>query len=147
MRGSAWLMLDLAAVLVFVIIGRSVHTHGDSITGIVSTSWPFLAGLVAGWITIFFSERWLVSVRSGIVAVISTVAIGMILRVIGDQGTAVAFVFVALGFLGALMLGWRAVYLGIGSVRSRGFQGTVEARGPQVHTETTFENPANDHIE
>jgi hypothetical protein len=33
----------------------------------------------------------------------------MILRVIAGQGTAFAFVLVALGFLGALMLAWRIV--------------------------------------
>jgi hypothetical protein len=41
--------------------------------------------------------------------VIATVGIGMVLRVISGQGTAVAFVFVALGFLGAAMLGWRSL--------------------------------------
>jgi hypothetical protein len=40
---------------------------------------------------------------------LSTVAVGMALRVVSGQGTAVAFVFVALGFLGATMLGWRIV--------------------------------------
>ena len=38
---------------------------------------------------------------------VSTVVVGMSLRVIAGQGTAVAFVGVALGFLGAIMLGWR----------------------------------------
>lgn len=43
----------------------------------------------------------------GVLVCVSTVALGMALRVVSGQGTAVAFVLVALGFLGAVMLGWR----------------------------------------
>ena len=53
------------------------------------------------------------SLSSGLVVWISTVALGMAFRVVAGQGTAVAFVFVALGFLGLTMLGWRVVVLGI----------------------------------
>jgi hypothetical protein len=35
------------------------------------------------------------------------VALGMILRVVSGQGTAVAFIVVALAFLGLFLLGWR----------------------------------------
>jgi Protein of unknown function (DUF3054) len=35
------------------------------------------------------------------------VAVGMVLRVVSGQGTAFAFVVVALCFLGAGMVGWR----------------------------------------
>src|ERR1035437_8030659 len=35
-------VIDLAAVLLFVGIGRSVHDHGLSIAGMVSTAWPFV---------------------------------------------------------------------------------------------------------
>jgi hypothetical protein len=41
------------------------------------------------------------------VVTVTTVAVGMILRVWAGQGTAVAFVIVALVFLGATMTGWR----------------------------------------
>jgi FtsH-binding integral membrane protein len=37
------------------------------------------------------------------------VTVGMVFRVIAGQGTAVAFVIVALAFLGLALLGWRAV--------------------------------------
>ena len=37
--------LDVGCVLVFVIIGRASHTQGESLAGIASTAWPFLAGL------------------------------------------------------------------------------------------------------
>ena len=47
---SAWLavVLDVACVLVFVIIGRA--SHGEGLIGVASTAWPFLAGLAGGWL-------------------------------------------------------------------------------------------------
>jgi hypothetical protein len=86
-------VLDVACVLIFVIIGRASHTKGESLAGIASTSWPFLSGLGVGWLA---SKAWR-----------RTVAIGMILRVISGQGTAVAFIAVALAFLALFLLGWR----------------------------------------
>jgi hypothetical protein len=37
------------------------------------------------------------------------VVLGMVLRVVSGQGTAVAFIGVALAFLGLFLLGWRLV--------------------------------------
>ena len=42
-------LLDIACVLVFVVIGRASHTQGEALAGIASTAWPFLAGLAIGW--------------------------------------------------------------------------------------------------
>lgn len=105
--------LDLVMVLVFVAIGRAAHAHGLAIVGLASTTWPFLAALAAGWLTLAVTRRDGMTLSSGLVVWISTVALGMAFRVIAGQGTAVAFVFVALGFLGLTMLGWRVVVLGI----------------------------------
>jgi membrane protein implicated in regulation of membrane protease activity len=46
-------------------------------------------------------------VPSGIAVWLSTVAVGMVLRVVAGQGTAVSFIIVALCFLGLFLLGWR----------------------------------------
>jgi hypothetical protein len=100
-------LLDICCVLVFVIIGRASHTQGETAGGIASTSWPFLCGLAAGWLC---SRAWRrpVALRpAGLAVWLCTVAIGMALRVVAGQGTAVAFVGVALAFLGLFLLGWR----------------------------------------
>jgi hypothetical protein len=47
------------------------------------------------------------------------VAIGMLLRVVSGQGTAFAFVLVALAFLGLFQLGWRAAVSLAPRARSR----------------------------
>jgi hypothetical protein len=97
----------VVAVLVFVAIGRASHAHGDTAAGMAGTAWPFLAGLGVGWIVARAWSRPLELVPTGIIVWISCVAVGMVLRVVAGQGTAVAFVAVALGFLGLELLGWR----------------------------------------
>ena len=100
-------LLDVVCVLIFVIIGRASHTKGESLAGIASTSWPFLAGLGIGWLA---ARGWRLpfAIRpEGLVLWLSTVALGMILRVVSGQGTAVAFILVALAFLALFLLGWR----------------------------------------
>jgi hypothetical protein len=100
-------VLDIACVLIFVIIGRASHTKGESLAGIASTAWPFLAGLGVGWLASRAWRRPLAIFPVGLVVWLSTVAIGMIARVISGQGTAAAFIAVALVFLGLFLLGWR----------------------------------------
>jgi hypothetical protein len=103
---------DLVAVLLFVGIGRSAHGHHLNITGLASTAWPFLSGLAVGWLVVLSRHHAGTSFVDGLPVWISTVVLGMVLRVVAGQGTAVAFVLVALGFLGATMLGWRLLLAG-----------------------------------
>jgi hypothetical protein len=108
-NNGGWLAFDVLVVLVFVAIGRSTHHHVASLGGMASTTWPFAAGLLAGWAWVLARGRAGESLASGVVIWLATVTLGMVLRVIAGQGTAVAFVAVALGFLGALMWGARLV--------------------------------------
>ena len=100
-------IIDVCCVLIFVIIGRASHTKGESPAGIASTSWPFLTGLAVGWAGSRAWRRPLALRPTGLTIWLSTVALGMVLRVVSGQGTAVAFIGVALAFLGLFMLGWR----------------------------------------
>jgi hypothetical protein len=103
--------LDVGCVLLFVIIGRASHTQGESLAGVASTAWPFLAGLAGGWLaTAGLAGRawqpfglW----PAGVGAWLGAVALGMLFRVVSGQGTAPAFIGVALAFLGLFLLGWR----------------------------------------
>lgn len=98
--------LDLVWILVFVGIGRSVHTDGVSVAGVASTAWPFVTGLAAGWLGTRLVKRPVALARS-VLAAAGCVAVAMALRVVAGQGTAAPFVGVALGFIGAGMVGWR----------------------------------------
>ena len=108
MRPVTGAVLDVACVLVFVIIGRASHIQGESLAGIASTAWPFLAGLAFGWLAAGLAAAvplW----PAGVGAWLGAVALGMLFRVVSGQGTAPAFIGVALAFLGLFLLGWRLV--------------------------------------
>jgi Protein of unknown function (DUF3054) len=130
--GKVAVALDIAIVLVFVAIGRTAHADGVTIAGLASTAWPFLAGLGVGWLALARGRRDGMALSSGLVVWISTVVLGMVFRVVSGQGTAVAFVFVALGFLGLTMVGWRAVVGGARRWRSTSPTPEVRARGSSI---------------
>lgn len=100
-------VLDACCVLLFVVIGRASHSKGETLAGVASTVWPFLAGLAVGWLAARAWRRPAAILPSGTGAWLGTVAIGMLLRVLAGQGTAFPFILVALAFLGLFLLGWR----------------------------------------
>jgi Protein of unknown function (DUF3054) len=120
-------VLDVCCVLVFVIIGRASHTKGESLAGVASTAWPFLAGLAGGWLATagLAGRAWRQPYRlwpAGVGAWLGAAGLGMLFRVISGQGTAPAFIGVALAFLGLFLLGWRLLaqaVTGARGIRSR----------------------------
>lgn len=117
MRAAA---LDIAAILVFVAIGRRSHDEdGNAFVGALEVAAPFLLGLAAGWAA---ARAWRAPERlqTGIVIWPVTVAVGMVLRnVVFDRGTALSFVIVATIATGVLLLGWRAVAVADARARRR----------------------------
>ena len=96
-------------MLVFVAIGRHTHHDGASLAGIWHTAWPFLAGLVVG---LAAARSWRQPQRitpAGVGAWLGAAGLGMAIRVLSGQGTAVAFIAVAAAFLALFLLGWRAL--------------------------------------
>ena len=106
-RAALALLADACCVLAFVVIGRASHSDGESLAGIASTAWPFLAGLACGELAARAWRQPLALVPSGVGAWLGTVLIGQALRVLAGQGTAPAFIVVSLLFLGLFLLGWR----------------------------------------
>jgi hypothetical protein len=111
---SIWIaaLIDLAVVLAFVLAGRRTH-EGQALAGdmqgFATSAWPFVAGAAVGWL-VTRAWRWPASpVRAGLGIWASTVVIGMLLRAISGQGTALPFVIVATLTLAALLIGWRVV--------------------------------------
>lgn len=113
-------LADVVAVVAFVGIGRSVHDVGVSLAGIAVTAWPFLGGLAIGWLVGRAWSRPGALWPAGIAAWLGGSIAGMALRVLAGQGTALAFLGVTTGFLGAAMLGWRVVALGAARRARRG---------------------------
>jgi len=114
---AVYAAIDVILVVVFVLIGRRNHDEGFGLVGTLTTLWPFLAGLAVGWLGM---RAWRTPTRvvwTGIGIWIATLAVGMALRAVSGQGTAVSFVIVATLVLGVSLIGWRA--LAILAVRRR----------------------------
>lgn len=111
-------VLDVALVVAFAAIGRASH-DSDVLGGLWMTAWPFLVGLVGGWLITRAWRRPLTVIRTGIPVWLSTVVIGMLLRAVTGQGTAVAFIVVATLTLGLLLIGWRSVVALVVRARTR----------------------------
>lgn len=99
--------LDVAAVMVFVAIGRASHDDSGGLGGFATTAWPFVVALAIGWAVTRAWRRPEAAVPAGVGVWVVTVAGGMVLRAVSGQGTAFAFVLVATGFLAMELLGWR----------------------------------------
>jgi hypothetical protein len=106
---TAAAVADACCVLVFVVIGRHAHGHGDGVAGIWHTAWPFLSGLAIGLVTVRAWRRPLAVRPAGLGAWLGAAWAGMVIRVLAGQGTAVAFIAVATAFLALFLLGWRVV--------------------------------------
>ena len=102
--------LDVFVVVLFVAIGRRNHDEEPGIVGVLQTAAPFLIGLAVAWL-IVRAWRRPTSILTGVAIWPITILVGMLTRnVVFDEGTATSFVIVATLFLGACIVGWRAVY-------------------------------------
>jgi hypothetical protein len=99
---------DVALVTLFAATGRASHRE-DVIGGLMVTAWPFAVALTVGWLVTRAWRHPFAPLRTGAMLWVVTVAGGMLLRVVSDQGVQAAFVTVAATMLGALLIGWRAV--------------------------------------
>ncbi len=109
MRMATAAVFDGCVVLVFVVIGRASHGEAGGLAGLGTTAWPFLAGMGIGELATRSWRRPVALVPTGVGVWLSTVAIGMSLRILAGQGTAMVFIAVALAFLGLFLLGWRVI--------------------------------------
>lgn len=101
--------LDVFVVVLFVAIGRRNHGESGALASVIETAAPFLIGLAVAWIAVRV-WRQPVQLLTGVAIWPITVLVGMVVRnLVFDRGTAASFVVVATLFLGACLVGWRAV--------------------------------------
>jgi hypothetical protein len=113
-RPAIAFLADAGCLVLFSAVGRRSHGEGLTLGGLLTTLWPFLAGLVAAWLV---GRLWRAPGRvapSGLVAWGGALTLGMLLRAASRQGVQVSFVIVAAIVLAALLLGWRAVVPPVG---------------------------------
>jgi hypothetical protein len=110
MRPAVALLVDVAVVVLFVVLGRGSHDEGEAVWGTFKVAAPFLIGLGIGWLT---GSRWWghpVKLGYGVWLWAWTLAAGMVLRrVVFDRGVAFSFIVVAAIFLSLFLVGWRAI--------------------------------------
>ena len=102
-------LADIAAVVLFVAIGRRNHDEGEAIDGVLTIAAPFLIALVVGWLV---ARAWArpLQVETGFIIWPVTVGLGMVLRhFIFDRGTALSFVVVTAVVTGLFLVGWRLI--------------------------------------
>lgn len=115
---TSWLpvlVIDVAVVVVFALLGRVSHDEGELLLGTVGTAAPFVLGLLAGWLRapcagLSAAERAR-TVRFGWWLLAWTMAGGIAIRWLVGEGLAPAFHAVATLVLGLGLVGrrWLAV--------------------------------------
>lgn len=123
-RGAAVVraaVLDAALIIVFAVIGRASHGEALDLGGVATTAWPFLVGAAVGWAVMVAWRRPYSIMWSGVGIWLSTVVVGMVLRLVTGEGIAAAFVVVAAIVTGVFLLGWRGVAIPIRRAARRRF--------------------------
>ncbi|KIP51576.1 DUF3054 domain-containing protein [Leucobacter komagatae] len=116
------LLLDAAFVVAFAALGRGSHDREATLAGLFETAWPFLAGLAIAWLVTLAWRRPLAVWRTGLPVWIGSAGLGLGLRAVVGQGTALPFVIVATLTLCAMLIGWRliaALMLALNARRAR----------------------------
>ncbi|HEY5979976.1 MAG TPA: DUF3054 domain-containing protein [Microlunatus sp.] len=122
MKALPALVVDIVAVTVFAILGRSSHAEANTLLGVLGTAWPFLVGAAIGHLLCRGARDlrgdptgW----RPGLVVWASTLLIGMVLRVLSGDTAAWSFIIVATIVLAVFLLGWRTVVRLVHRARTR----------------------------
>lgn len=105
------LLIDLVLVIVFCVIGRLSHAEGifGDLPGLLGTIWPFVAALLIAHVVLMLSRVRRERMLPGLAIWAVTVVLGLLLRAVSGQGTALPFIIVATLTLALFLLGWRAV--------------------------------------
>ena len=103
------LLIDILAVLIFVIVGRDNHGEENTVLGILDTAAPFLIALAIAWLVLrLLKIRRRLTMALVVWAI--TVGGGLTLRNVAfGDGTAFSFIVVTTITLGVLMVGLRLV--------------------------------------
>lgn len=110
-RVAAGLGMDVALVLIFVTMSRLSHDQSLAPDGVFGTAWPFLVGVVIGWLCTF-SWRTTLSLYAALGVFGCTLLLGIGFRGLTYTGSQPSFVAMATSVLAVLLMGWRLmVYL------------------------------------
>lgn len=102
------IIVDLVCVLIFAVSGRA--SHGLHPAGVLSTAWPFLLACLVAWAAIVLVKLEGFGWREALIVWLVTLIGGMMLRLVGGETAAWAFIAVTALVLALAFFGWRGVY-------------------------------------
>lgn len=148
-------IIDTVLIVMFAVIGRASHGEDVGILGVAITAYPFLIGMLAGWlVSALLRPRMALLFPAGLIIWVCTVVIGMIVRVITAQNSQpgfaqlVPFLIVASVVLAIFLLVPRALF---GRARFRAQQPHEELASSKTseasaHDENAAQPHATAHI-
>ena len=107
----AAILIDLALVVLFAVIGRASHAEGLNLDGVFRTALPFVAGTLMAWIGFSLKRLPGTTVVNGVFVWAMTVVLGVFFRIMLGETAEVTFVLVTAAVLAAFLIGWRAILL------------------------------------
>lgn len=112
-------VVDVVLIVVFSTFGRGAHSEGLGAAQVWGTAWPFLAGLVVGWLILLATRRDPGGLGSGVLVWAASLVVGMVIRGIGDGRVPHwSFIVVAASVTAIFLIGWRAIRAAV--LRGRG---------------------------
>ena len=112
-------VVDAVLIGVFSIFGRGAHSEGLGAAQVWGTAWPFLVGLVVGWLILLATRRDPGGLGSGVLVWSASLVVGMVIRGIGDGRVPHwSFIVVAASVTAIFLIGWRAIRAAV--LRGRG---------------------------
>lgn len=105
----ARLMVDFLLVILFVLIG--LKSHQQALTDLPQTALPFILALLAGHLGVWAvgSRRQLPLPLEGLMLWVTTLVMGLGLRLSFGETAALAFALVTAGVLLIFLVGWRGI--------------------------------------
>ncbi|WP_210414590.1 DUF3054 domain-containing protein [Microlunatus elymi] len=134
MRLGVAVGIDVVAVLLFALVGRRSHDEANTFVDVLGTAWPYLAATVVGSLIAAVlpkrsgGNRSPYSWTTSVIVWVTTVVLGMVLRMLSGDTAAWPFWIVAFISLGILLIGWRVVARAVLRARARH---TVTAGSPR----------------
>lgn len=105
MRILRALTYDIVLVFLFAAIGRL--SHGEDLSRLGATAWPFLMAAIVGSLVASWRQgAWWVQ---GLTVWVVTAAGGVVLRLVSGGTAEVSFVLVTAAVLAVFLLGWRVL--------------------------------------
>lgn len=108
MKAALGILLDLGVVLAFVTLSRLSHNQVIDAPGVLGTAWPFLLGLLIGWV-VTRSWRTTLTGKAALGVFVFTLTLGIAFRRLTFTGAQPSFVAMAFSVLSVLLMGWRLI--------------------------------------